>query len=440
MGIKTQILDNAILEAAEKNDKFFNGCSFCGEDFKREYLKKEFEYTSAAFVTKVLKDMLEDYQNQEKLKISWRLDGKKTFFDYCDYENLLNATFERKDKNFLVFRLKNNKRDFTVTYDFISKKVSQDLSQYKIMPHRTNCGFDFIEHILTTEICLVPEWIFTYLDMCNLDEIAWEFQTATNLDTDLTMFQNCPKGYIPWVKENKNNTITLNNLKEYIILKEYGKKGVSVCKRYGYNKKAFALLKKFDTISTIVKNSWKSEDLSVSFSSVVNEVYNNYYWNSREELTDDMQIEIIMNLHESDTIKTIHTKVTNIINKELNEKIIFQQSKYDFLNNLLFTLNGENYVIKVPHNIAELEDEGNQQHNCVGHYYNKSIANGRDFIYFIRKEATPDKSFITCRYAINGQRTVEARTQYNGRLPEGFRAFFDDYFDSYIENHTLMLN
>lgn len=71
------------------------------------------------------------------------------------------------------------------------------------------------------------------------------------------------------------------------------------------------------------------------------------------------------------------------------------------------------YVIKVPRNIADLREEGSQQHNCVGHFYNDSIMAGRNLIYFIRHKNNPDKSYITCRYSLDSRGTVEYRLVNN---------------------------
>ena len=51
----------------------------------------------------------------------------------------------------------------------------------------------------------------------------------------------------------------------------------------------------------------------------------------------------------------------------------------------------------------DLADEGIQQNNCVGYYYNDSIERGDNCIFFLRKKDKPEKSYITCRYNIEKQ-------------------------------------
>ncbi len=57
----------------------------------------------------------------------------------------------------------------------------------------------------------------------------------------------------------------------------------------------------------------------------------------------------------------------------------------------------EQYSIVVPETVEDFIQEGNNQHNCVGHYSN-SVAEGRCIIFFIRKKEAPEESFITAEY------------------------------------------
>ena len=61
----------------------------------------------------------------------------------------------------------------------------------------------------------------------------------------------------------------------------------------------------------------------------------------------------------------------------------------------------------------DLIDEGFQQNNCVGYYYNDSIENGDNCIFFLRKKDKPEKSYITCRYCVDDKEVVEARYKNN---------------------------
>ena len=73
------------------------------------------------------------------------------------------------------------------------------------------------------------------------------------------------------------------------------------------------------------------------------------------------------------------------------------------------------YVVVVPQQLSDLQNEGSQQNNCVGYYYNDSIKRGENLIYFMRKISNPTKSVVTCRYNIADSRTVEHRIINNSR-------------------------
>ena len=82
----------------------------------------------------------------------------------------------------------------------------------------------------------------------------------------------------------------------------------------------------------------------------------------------------------------------------------------------LETMSYCNLTVVVPKGIPDLKDEGEQQHNCVGSYYNDTILERRNFIYFIRKTDCVNKSYVTCRFNIESDRTVEARIRNNDSL------------------------
>ena len=107
-----------------------------------------------------------------------------------------------------------------------------------------------------------------------------------------------------------------------------------------------------------------------------------------------------------------------------NYRIIEQQK---FVNNEAFEntlrrlnfMNGkcfDDYIVVVPQNVMDLVNEGFQQNNCVGYYYNNSIKNGNNCIFFLRKKDKPEKSYITCRYSVNDKAVVEARYKNNRNI------------------------
>lgn len=104
-----------------------------------------------------------------------------------------------------------------------------------------------------------------------------------------------------------------------------------------------------------------------------------------------------------------------------NRKIIAEQSKIAALNGMQFG----DLVVKVPLTMNAFTEEGKQQHNCVGYYYHDSIAQGKYFIYFLRRANKLSKSYITCRVDRGNNKTVEHRFAYNVRAEDNVAPFKD---------------
>lgn len=96
-------------------------------------------------------------------------------------------------------------------------------------------------------------------------------------------------------------------------------------------------------------------------------------------------------------------------NESKEERIGLELRRLNFMNGKYF----DNYIVVVPQTYEDLADEGKQQNNCVGHYYNDSILAGENLILFIRHSNSPKKSYITCRYNIEKQDIVEYRYKNN---------------------------
>ena len=98
--------------------------------------------------------------------------------------------------------------------------------------------------------------------------------------------------------------------------------------------------------------------------------------------------------------------------KEQQEQIEKSQKRIKELETLTY----KDYCFIVPTTLKELIDEGEQQHNCVGSYYNDSMSEGNVFIYFIRKKNELEKSYITCCFSIEANQTVEAKYRFNDEV------------------------
>ena len=113
------------------------------------------------------------------------------------------------------------------------------------------------------------------------------------------------------------------------------------------------------------------------------------------------------------TLKEWNEMVNTNLSYNIEEKIIGNENKIRTIEEL----SNDIFVVVVPKTLQDFTDEGNMQHNCVGHFYHSSIAKGENLIYFIRKKSTPNHSYITNRYCIRNKKTVETRmfaNAYNG--------------------------
>ena len=145
--------------------------------------------------------------------------------------------------------------------------------------------------------------------------------------------------------------------------------------------------------------------------------YTVYHLRAEEVVNDIEDLECLTNELTDENKKLLNINRT----VSQNYRIIIQQ---EFIGNKAFEntlrklnfMNGksfDDYIVVVPQNVIDLVDEGIQQNNCVGYYYNDNIENGDYCIFFLRKKDKPEKSYITCRYSVNNKEVVEARYKNN---------------------------
>lgn len=237
------------------------------------------------------------------------------------------------------------------------------------------------------------EWLFNYCE--NIYEIS-KIILSDNLSKEEK--ENCPKGLVNYLKENKINLI-YENYKDFIYKNEYGK----------YYKIALKLNKRLD------KNDF-SKITKIVMNSFLNGCSAEYY--EVKEMIELYEKAKLINenivLDDNRDFKHNQNNFQNIIDKEKNEILAKQMQKLNFINNLEIG----NYIIKVPQSQDEKIEEGRMQNNCVGSYYDNSIIAGKNLIYFIRLKNNPTKSFITCRYNRQNHGTREYRKKNNTQVKE----------------------
>ena len=260
--------------------------------------------------------------------------------------------------------------------------------------------------ILKREGCL------SYIDLIDLN------QSIYNMPTEI------PKGYINYLRQN-NLKISCNTLYEFFAIQE----ALEIPAVYRDTFKR--MTKEFDLDGI-------SKEQRIILCKIVRNNEKIYDWEIRSKFIELMNlIEDLDFLDWTDFVDTNRTIEYNIKliklgkDKELNTKIEEKQKLFKFLENL----ETEEFKIIVPTSLQELRDEGRNQNNCVGYFYNADIARGTQAIYFIRKKINPEKSFLTCRISVESGCTVEHRYFNNRDCTKGIEYDFIKMVDEFIKTN-----
>ena len=231
----------------------------------------------------------------------------------------------------------------------------------------------------------------------------------------------CPKGFIKWLKD-KEKTPTASNLAEY-------KREMQLKRMTQEDKEVYELL--FGTENSPYYQYYETykecyfsmcSELRHKFNKILKVSIKSLSWNLKKEMSTFIDLFIRnrgWNYHNNEyrpdnweellnTDRTFKWNTNNIVanaKKMWEDKIINNENKIRAIEKL----SNDTFVIVVPKILQDFTDEGNMQHNCVGHFYHKSIANGENLVYFIRKKSTPNQSYVTNRYSIEIKKTVETR-------------------------------
>lgn len=295
-----------------------------------------------------------------------------------------------KDKSVLHFvNAKENYGD--VTYDFATQKWSVSPETMLASMHNYSYMWILLTH---TEWWTECEWMFNYTK--SLETIH---DIIHRLDKD--DYKTCPDGYIKFLQETETE-FNYSSLREYIIRQKYGTVGYNLLNS-GINESDVKWLVDNNLIKSLLKCLTYNVKSGYLFNS--SQVYDLFdYWRQANIIADK-----IVPLDENKPLQVNIKMLQDIIEKEKNEALARQLQKLNFINGL----RRNNLVVVVPQNQEEKRDEGRQQNNCVGHYYDNSILRGENYIYFIRKADTPKKSYVTCRFNKDYKKTVEFRAVNN---------------------------
>ena len=136
------------------------------------------------------------------------------------------------------------------------------------------------------------------------------------------------------------------------------------------------------------------------------------------------------------TIEDWHNRLLRTyhnLQKEIEaEKSKAQQVKY--FKNVYpkakeFELIDEVYSVQCPEQITSLLLEGRILHHCVGSYIN-SVANGNEYILFLRKTSDPDTPFFTINVLPN-RKVRQIHGLCNCNLPDELKPFIKKWADKF---------
>ena len=235
------------------------------------------------------------------------------------------------------------------------------------------------------------------------------------------MPRSCPKGFVNWLKANPDKSLSDTSLNEFLVeraldqLSTEDKELLQLLEDnavfYGTQISRF----KADYVNMptehrklfrqIFRSSAKAicfrlgQDLTSFYYAIMRREYGyrdypeNWYEIVNPDRTFQQNLELL--------------KIA--VDKRLEQKIIKTEDK----GRIITELSNDEFTIVVPEKLEDLIDEGKQQHNCVGSHYNRSIADGENFVYFIRHTEDKTKSYITNRFNIGYGRTTETLTTFN---------------------------
>lgn len=237
----------------------------------------------------------------------------------------------------------------------------------------------------------------------------------------------CPKGFIKWVREKQKplNDNSLNEFKTFQALRQQSKEDLEI----------YELLT--TTEDSPVDRVYVGEKTLIDwylttdpttrkiFNKILKVSLKGFSWNLTRQMSEWLNCFITptyfnrgLGISIDNPIQYANTNRSFAWNNKMLSEIAENRMEESILakENIIRpieALSNEQFTIVVPSSLKDFTDEGKQQSNCVGYYYHKSIAEGRNLIYFIRKANNPNKSYITNRFSIEYQKTTETRMKLN---------------------------
>lgn len=244
-----------------------------------------------------------------------------------------------------------------------------------------------------------------------------KFLSGNNLDLidglgDYDIARETPKGFLKWCRDNgckaDSDALKKYNTIQYVKkLNDLDKKFYEYLSHKNVNLRIIRRLNLVAVFRQIFNTTRKSGDIWCVYDDV--RALTDKLTRVEKTFTED-EIKAVLDTNRD--FKHNIDILENYINRERNSKILENENKYREIE----TLSNDDYTIIVPKSMNDFTKEGKMQNNCVGYYYHDSIAEGKNFVYFIRKKENPERSYITCRYSFSVEETSEYRAVNNNRV------------------------
>lgn len=338
---------------------------------------------------------------------------------------LVNITAVTKEGTNVTLRIEGKK--FPITYD-MTTHVMRSYTNRSVtkFPISAVCGHELSQ----TDRLIVKALRYATNTQCETLEKLERYlvypELLKNISRPQDLPRDCPKGFVKWLQDNEK-PLTDNSLNEFNFFKvkqhltredndiinllttgdncPYSQ-NCSFIINY-YVKMSAERRKKFNQIlKTSLKNmSWNlSRDIHCFEEFAIRRIRRIRDWDG--DICPENWEDFV------DTNRTFsynYKVLKEIAERNKNKALIATED----LIRPITELSNEQFVIVVPETVQDFIDEGNMQHNCVGHCYHSSIRNGNNFIYFIRKTDSPKHSYITNRFNRNERKTIESRKVNN---------------------------
>lgn len=239
----------------------------------------------------------------------------------------------------------------------------------------------------------------------------------------------CPKGFIKWVREKQKplNDNSLNEFKIVQTLRQRSKEDLEIYE--------FFITTEGSPVDRIFVEGKKLTDWYLTTDPATRKIFNKIFkvslksfsWNFTRHMSEWLNYFItpvyfnpVLGASIDNPIQYANTNRSFVWNNKMLSEIAESQVEKSIIakENIIRpieALSNEQFTVVVPSTLKDFTDEGKQQNNCVGYYYHKSIMEGLNLIYFIRKANSPDKSYITNRFNIRCQKTTETRMKFNAK-------------------------